>query len=273
MSEQRTFSDKALHSRVALVTGAGARGDEIGIGRAIALRLAQAGAKVISLDISETAALKTAQMVEAEGGESIALQADVSDAEECRNAVQRGVEHFGRLDILVNNVGVAGATGTACDADVEAWEKGLRVNVTSMMLMAKYCVPEMRKQGGGAIINMSSVAGLRGGHAYLNYPTAKGAVIGMTYTMAEQHGPDLIRVNCICPGLVYTPLLADYGVTEDVRRARAEASCLGVEGTPWDVADATMFLASDASRWITGQVLAVDAGLTSLTNLVSPIKR
>ena len=197
----------------------------------------------------------------------------MSDEEACRRAVQAGVDRFGRLDILVNNVGVAGAAGTACEADVEEWERGLRINVTSMMMMAKFSIPEIRKQGGGAIVNISSVAGMRGGHAYLNYPAAKGAVIGMTYSMAEHHGRDLIRVNCICPGLVYTPLLKDYGVTEEIRQMRADASCLGIEGTPWDIADATLFLSSDASRWITGQVIAVDAGLTSLTNMVSPIKR
>lgn len=266
-----TFSETALAGKVALVTGAGARDEEIGIGRAIALRLAQAGAKIVLVDAQLSSAERTEKMIVRAGGEAISVQANVASEEDCRRAVLKAAEHFGRLDILVNNVGIGGAPGNACDLDVELWDNGLRVNVTSMMLMARHSIPELRKQGGGAIVNMSSVAGIRGGHAFLNYATTKAAIVGMTYTMAEQHGRDLIRVNCICPGLLYTPIIADYGMTEDRRKMRMEASCLKTEGTAWDVADATLFLTSDAARWITGQVLAVDAGLTSLTNLVLPI--
>lgn len=266
-----TFSPQALAGRVAIVTGAGARDEEIGIGRAIAIRLAEAGAKTILVDAVKSAAQSTADMITRAGGEAIAVQANVGEEDDCRRAVAEGVERFGRLDILINNVGIGGAPGNACSLDVEMWDRGLRINVTSMMLMARHSIPEMRKQGGGAILNMSSVAGIRGGHAFLNYATTKAAIVGMTLTMAEQHGRDLIRVNCICPGLLYTPIIAAYGMTEERRQMRAEASCLKTEGTAWDVADATLFLTSDAARWITGQVLAVDAGLTSMTNLVLPI--
>ena len=267
-----TFCKDALQGKVAMVTGAGARGDEIGIGRAIALRLAQAGAEVVLVDAQRSSAERTAKMIEQEGGRGLAVQANVSVEADCQRAVSDGLARFGRLDILVNNVGIAGAPGNACDLDPQLWDNGLRVNVTSMMLMAKYAIPSIRKQGGGSIINMSSVGGIRGGHPYLNYATTKAAIVGMTYTMAEQHGRDLVRVNCICPGLLYTPLVADLGMSEERRKRRADATCLKTEGDAWHVADATVFLVSDAARWITGQVLAVDAGLTTLANIVSPIE-
>jgi NAD(P)-dependent dehydrogenase (short-subunit alcohol dehydrogenase family) len=164
------------------------------------------------------------------------------------------------VDILVNNVGISGPAGNAEGVDPEAWDYAMQVNVKSVMLMAKYAVPEMRKSGGGAIVNLSSVAGLRAGHPGLLYATTKGAIVQMTRAMAGHHGADNIRVNAVAPGYVYTPMVASRGMTDELRQQRAQSGMLKTEGSAWDVAEAACFLASPAARWITGQTLPVDAG-------------
>ena len=139
----------------------------------------------------------------------------------------------------------------------------MRVNVASMMLMAKHTIPEMVRSGGGSIINLTSVAGLQGGHPSLLYPTSKGAVISLTRAMAAHHGRQGIRVNCIAPGTVYTPMVASRGMTPEMRKARSERTLLGTEGTGWDIGYGALFLASDESRWITGVTLPIDGGATA----------
>jgi len=153
--------------------------------------------------------------------------------------------------------------GASLIVDVEAWDSAMRVNVASMMLMAKYAIPEMIRSGGGSIINLSSVAGLSGGHPSLLYPTSKGAIVSLTRAMAAHHGRDGIRVNCIAPGTVYTPMVASRGMTPEMRKARSEGTLLGTEGTGWDIAYGALFLASDESRWITGITLPIDGGATA----------
>src|SRR5207248_6278284 len=170
-----------LAGRVAIVTGAGSRASGgIGNGRAAAVLLARAGARVGLLDTVSEWVAETERMISDEGGEGLVIGADVTRPDDCRAAVEAVVARYGRLDVLVNNVGVAGPPGTAVDVDPEAWERAMRVNVTSMMLMAKHAIPEMRRAGGGSIVNISSVAGLIGGHANLCYPTSKAAVVGLT---------------------------------------------------------------------------------------------
>ena len=139
----------------------------------------------------------------------------------------------------------------------------MRVNVASMMLMAKYAIPEMIKSGGGSIINLTSVAGLQGGHPSLLYPTSKGAIVSLTRAMAAHHGRDGIRVNCIAPGTVYTPMVASRGMTPEMRKARSERTLLGTEGTGWDIGYGALYLASDESRWVTGITLPIDGGATA----------
>jgi NAD(P)-dependent dehydrogenase (short-subunit alcohol dehydrogenase family) len=256
-------SDDRLKGKVAIVTGAGSRDQGIGNGRATAIILARHGARVTLVDTVAEWVEETARLIEAEGGISQIVQGDVSDAASCQAMVARTIAAWGRLDILVNNVGITGPRGDAVEVDVEAWDKAMRVNVASMMLMAKFAVPEMIKAGGGSIINLTSVAGLIGGHPSLLYPTSKGAIVALTRAMAAHHGRDGIRVNCIAPGTVYTPMVASRGMTPDMRKARSEATLLGTEGTGWDIGYGALFLASDEARWITGITLPIDGGATA----------
>lgn len=255
--------DNRLAGRVAIVTGAGSRAEGVGNGRAASILMARSGAKIALIDAVPAWAEVTQRMIADEGGEAMVLQADVTKPAECEAAVAETVARWGRVDILVNNVGIGGPPGTAVDVDLEAWEYAMRVNVTSMMLMAKYAIPEMRKLGAGSIINLSSVAGLVGGHPSLLYPTSKGAVINLTRAMASHHGHEGIRVNCIAPGMVYTPMVNSRGMTPELRETRRQRSLLQTEGTGWDVGNAVRYLASDESRWVTGTVLPVDAGATA----------
>ncbi len=254
----------SLAGRVAIVTGAGSRGTGIGNGRAAAILLARRGARVLLLDAQKDAALETQRWIESGGGTSLALQADVAEAAQCRAAVAHAAETWGRVDILVNNVGVGGPAGNAVEVDIEAWDQALRINVSSMMLMAKYAIPHMRRQGAGSIVNIASVAGLIGGTPALLYPTSKGAVVNMTRAMAAHHGIEGIRVNCVAPGMVHTPMVADR-MTPEVREQRRRRSLLHTEGSGWDVGHAVAYLASDEARWVTGVILPVDAGATAGT--------
>jgi NAD(P)-dependent dehydrogenase (short-subunit alcohol dehydrogenase family) len=252
--------DDRLAGKVAIVTGAGSRTEGIGNGRATATLLARHGARVTLVDASRRAAEETARMIEDEGGECDVLEADVADAEACKSIVARTIDRWERLDVLVNNVGVTGPAGTALEVDPDAWDAGMRTNVTSMVLMSRHAVPEMRKLGAGSIVNIFSAAALRGGHPSLLYPTSKGAIISMTRAMAAHHGHDGIRVNCVAPGMVYTPMVASRGMTAEMREVRRERTLLGTEGTGWDVGYSVLFLAGDEARWITGIVPEVDGG-------------
>ena len=254
---------RGLDGKVALVSGAGSRGDGIGNGRAAAILLAREGARVGLLDAVPEWAAATLAMIEAEGGTARVITGDVTDSAACAAAVSTAVAEWGRLDVLVNNVGIGGPPGTAVEVDPEEWDRAMRVNVASMMLMAKHAIPAMVEQGGGSIVNLASVAGLQGGHPSLLYPTSKAAVIGLTRAMAAHHGPQGIRVNAIAPGMVYTPMVHSRGMSPELREARRRRSLLQTEGTGWDVGAAVVYLASDDARWVTGIVLAVDAGATA----------
>ena len=186
--------------------------------------------------------------------------ADVTDPASCEAAVKTTTDLWGRLDILVNNVGISGPPGHAVDVDPTAWDEAMRVNVSSMMLMAKYSIPHMLKQNGGAIVNIASIDGLRGGNPNLMYNASKGAVVNMTRGMATHHGPQGIRVNCIAPGYVYTPMVSTRGMSEELRDKRARNNLLLKEGTGWDIGKGVVFLASDQAAWITGVVLSIDGG-------------
>jgi NAD(P)-dependent dehydrogenase (short-subunit alcohol dehydrogenase family) len=255
--------DDRLKGKVAIVTGAGSRAEGIGNGRATSVILARHGAQVMLVDTTAQWVEETKRLVDAEGGVAQIIVGDVSVATSCQAIVARTTQAWGRLDILVNNVGITGPRGNAVEVDIEAWDSAMRVNVASVMLMAKYAIPEMTRSGGGSIINLSSIAGLSGGHPSLLYPTSKGAIVSLTRAMAAHHGRDGIRVNCIAPGTVYTPMVASRGMTPEMRKARSEGTLLGTEGTGWDIGYGALFLASDESRWITGITLPIDGGATA----------
>ena len=181
MPEEFPRPTLSLIGRVANVSGAGAAGDGIGNGRASAILLAEAGANVVCVDMALDLAKRTVELIEKDGHSSaIAVQANVTSEPDARNVVSKALSAFGRIDILVNVVGVGGATGTAEDVDMVEWAKGMEINVASMVVMAKYCIPEMKKNEGqwrGSIVNIASVAGIRGGTPHLLYPTSKGAVV------------------------------------------------------------------------------------------------
>ena len=257
-----------LEGKVAIITGAGSRPAPVseplvGNGKATAILFARAGARVALLDAEPDWAESTRQVIEREGGQALLIQTDVADSDSCQRAVERVVATYGRLDVLVNNVGVTGPAGNAVEVDPEAWDRAMRINVTGMVLMSKFALPHMIAAGGGSIVNLSSAAGLLGGHPSLLYPTSKAAVIGLTRAMAAHHGRQGVRVNAIAPGRAFTPMVASRGMTADLRERRRENSLLGVEGTAWDIAYGALFLASDESRWITGIVLPIDAGRTA----------
>jgi NAD(P)-dependent dehydrogenase (short-subunit alcohol dehydrogenase family) len=271
MSEENSFDLATLErgtrvrGKVALVTGAGSQSEGIGNGRAAAIVLARQGAKVALLDYKEALAAETARMIEEEGGECLVIGADVTKAEECEAAVKKTVERWGRFDILVNNVGTGLVRGDAVEVDLDAWDRGMDINVKSIVMMVKYAVPEMRKSGGGSIINIGSITALHGGHPNLFYPTSKAAVFHMTKVMAGNYGHDNIRVNSVAPGFVYTPMVYGSGLPDGVREMRRGMSAMKTEGTAWDIAYGILYLASDESRWVTGVILPIDAGSSSVS--------
>jgi len=246
-----------LKGKVAIVAGGGASGPVLGNGQATAILFAREGAKVVCADAVLERAQATVDMIAKDGGTATAVKADVSKAADCKAMVQAAVERYGRLDILDNNVGIS-VRADVLEVTEEEWDRVMAVNVKSIVLAAKYAIPQMKKAGGGSIINISSVAGLRANQS-TPYTTSKAAVVGLTRSMAGDHGRDGIRVNCILPGLIYGPMTAPR-MDEEIRRKRREAGALGTEGTGWDVAWAAVFLASDEARWITGVALPVDAG-------------
>lgn len=249
-----------LKDKVAIITGAGSRAEGIGNGRAAAILFAREGAKLLLVDRDEQAAQATLDMIHAEGNDAVIHAADVTSSEDCRAMVRAAVDRWGRLDILHNNVGIGGR-GTVEEITEEDWELVQRVNVTSMMLTAKHAVPAMRASGGGAIVNVSSIAALRP-RGLTAYSVSKGAVATLTQALAVDHGADGIRANCIMPGPVYTPMVYAAGMSNELRERRREASLLKIEGEGWDIGWAAVFLASDEARYITGVILPVDGGVT-----------
>ena len=249
-----------LKDKVAIITGAGSRAEGIGNGRAAAILFAREGAKLLLVDRDEQAAQATLDLIRAEGNDAVIHTADVTSSEDCRAMVRAALDCWGRLDILHNNVGIGGR-GTVEEITEDDWERVQRVNVTSMMLTAKHAVPAMRASGGGAIINVSSIAALRP-RGLTAYSVSKGAVATLTQALAVDHGADGIRANCIMPGPVYTPMVYAAGMSDELRNRRREASLLKIEGEGWDIGWAAVFLASDEARYITGVILPVDGGVT-----------
>ena len=255
------MSDR-LAGKVAIVTGAGSRGPGVGNGKAAAILFAREGARVLCVDQAKERAEETVGLIRAEGGEAEAFAADVTRAAECRAMVEFAVDRWGGLDVLHNNVGIESRHGVM-ETTEEEWDRVMAVDLKSMLLTTQAAVPAMEQRGGGSVICISSVAGLRG-YGRTAYAAAKAGVIGFVTSVAVQLGPKGIRVNAIAPGTVWTPMVEDLG--PEARERRRRATPLGTEGTAWDVGWGALYLASDEARWVTGQVLVIDAGLTATTS-------
>ncbi len=257
----------AMQDRRAIVTGGAS-----GIGRATAHLLAREGARMLVVDLDGDGAEVVAREIRAEGAEAIAIRADVTLDADCRAAVERATEVFGGLDTLVNCAGVI-RRANAVDLAEADWDLVMAVNVKSVYLMAHHAVPRMIESArgamnaggrGGAIVNVGSGWGLKGGPDAVAYCASKGAVVNMTRAMAIDHGPQGIRVNCVCPGDTDTPMLhaeaRQLGLDEVAFLAESAERPLARLGTPDDIAQAILYLVSDASSWVTGSVLVVDGG-------------
>jgi len=247
-----------LKNKVALITGGAS-----GIGRATAILFAQEGAAVNIADINSRQGQAVVDEIRAQGGRACFSLCDVTNAEDCELAVDATLEQFGRLDILFNNAGIIRRADVVETTEAE-WDKVLAVNLKSVFLMSKYAVPVMAKAGGGAIINTGSGWGLKGGAQAASYCAAKGAVVNLTRAMAIDHGAQKIRVNCICPGDVDTPMLrheaSQLGQAEAEFLAEAAQRPLRRFGQPHEIAQAVLYLASEAASYVTGAALVVDGG-------------
>ena len=255
------MSDR-LEGRVAIVTGGGRSGDEMSIGRAIALVCAREGATVGVLDLNPEAARATVSEIERAGGSAFPIEADVTVEDDCVRAVREAVEHAGALHILVNNVGITSA-GRVTEVDEATFDRVMAVNLKSALLMTKHALPAMKD--GGSVVNISSIATIRP-RSGTTYAISKAALETLTRATAVQYGGQGVRANAVLPGEVWTELMArGYQDAEEAARSREERrlrSILKTEGTAWDIAHATLFLASDEARWITGQSIVVDGGST-----------
>lgn len=250
-----------LAGKVAIVTGAGSRGPGIGNGKATAILFAREGARVFCVDLIKERAEETVAIIHSEGGAAEPFVADVTRATECDAMVAAAVERWGGLDILHNNVGVESRKDLLDTTEAE-WDRVMTVDLKSMFLATRSAVPRLIDRGGGAVICVSSVAALRG-HGRTAYAAAKAGVIGFVRSVAAQLGRKGVRINAIAPGTIWTPMVQELG--EDARERRRQAAPLGTEGTGWDVGWGAVYLASDEARWVTGQTLVIDAGLTITT--------
>jgi NAD(P)-dependent dehydrogenase (short-subunit alcohol dehydrogenase family) len=258
MIEQRAAQFLSLEGKLAMVTGAAS-----GIGRGIALRLAEMGAFVAMLDIDDIKGRATAVELEAQGGKAVFLNCDVRSGAECRRAVESLITQRDKIDILCNCAGIA-IRKDIVDLTEDEWDFALDVTLKGIYLLSREVVPHMVRNGGGSIINIGSGWSLKGGPRAASYCAAKGGVVNLTRAMAIDHGKHNIRVNCVCPGDVETPMLlsecAQLG--EDLQKFMREAANrpLARIGTAEDIANAVLFLASPMSNWITGAALVVDGG-------------
>jgi len=245
-----------LEGKVALITGGAS-----GIGRATALTFAREGAMLVVADMNADGGQQTIHMITEQGGEAVFAKTDVSKAVEVQALISKTVETYGRLDCAHNNAGISGG-GRALTAEYleDTWQQVLAVNLTGVWLCMKYEIPQMLSQGSGAIVNTASVAGLIGARGLAAYVASKHGVVGLTKTAALEYAQQGIRVNCVCPGVIETPMTA-RGLSDPERRAQIMANePMGRVGTPEEVAEAVVWLCSDAASFVTGHTMTVDGG-------------
>jgi NAD(P)-dependent dehydrogenase (short-subunit alcohol dehydrogenase family) len=248
-----------LKDKIAIVTGAGSRGPGVGNGKATAILFAREGAHVLCVDKVPERAEETVELIRGEGHQAKALAADVTRASDCAAMVAAAERNWGGLDILHNNVGIE-SRKDLLETQEDEWDQVMAVDLKSMFLATRAATPALVKRGDGR--DAHDGAALRG-HGRTAYAAAKAGVIGFVRSVAAQLGPKGIRVNAIAPGAVWTPMVEDLGPEARDRRRRANA--LGTEGTAWDVGWGAVYLASDQARWVTGQTLVIDGGITVTT--------
>jgi len=248
-----------IDGKVAIITGASS-----GIGKATAILFAQEGAKVVVADISDELGEETVKLINESGGKAIFVHTDVSKAEDVKNLIKTAVYTYGRLDIIFNNAGIEGIIVDTANYPENLFDKVLAVNLKGVWLGIKYAVPELLKNGGGSIINTASVAGLVGFAGLSAYNATKGGIIQLTKTAALEYAKQNIRVNCIAPGVIETPMVDRFLKGQpEARAAFVQLEPVGRFGKPEEIAKAALFLASDDSSFVTGTVLVVDGGLTA----------
>ena len=257
-----------LEDKVAIVTGAGTRGEIAGTGQATSILMAREGAKILLCDIDIDRAEETLNVIEKEGGIGKIFIGDVTSEKDCEEMINESIKQFSKLDILFNNVGGPGG-GMVTEIEEEDWHRSIDLNIKSAVMGSKYAIPAMEKSGGGSIINVSSIDGTQAGSTRnVPYSISKAAISHLSRIMAVHHGRQNIRVNCVAPGHVYGAFPNRFKkMEENWRDLRKKAGPLGTEGTAWDVGWAVVYLASDEAKWVTGVVLPVDAGVQAASPL------
>jgi NAD(P)-dependent dehydrogenase (short-subunit alcohol dehydrogenase family) len=262
MGEQATIAvsqDGDMVGKVAFVTGAAS-----GIGRAAALAFARAGAGVVVADVAESANEETASLVEQAGGRAVAARCDVTRSEDVQAALQQAVTEFGRLDFAFNNAGIEQEVKPAAETAEEEWDQIIATNLRSVFLCLKYEIPLMLEQGGGAIVNTSSGAGVKGFGGGVAYAASKFGVVGISKSAALDYAGSNIRINAICPGITDTAMMERFsGGTPEGRRAVIAQEPVGRMGTPSEIAAAVVWLCSDAASFVVGHAFVIDGGQTT----------
>jgi len=258
MKESNLLNLISLEGKIAVITGGAS-----GIGLGTAIRLAEAGADIAILDIQVEQGLMAVRGIEKMGSRAIFIECDVRSDVSCRRAIDEVINKFGHIDILFNNAGIA-IRKNSVDLTEREWDQAIDVGLKGIYLVSHYVLPHMIKAGGGSIINTGSGWSLKGGPNAVSYCAVKGGVLNLTRAMAIDHGPQNIRVNCVCPGDVDTPLLRSeceqLGEDENEFMKEAADRPLNRIGTPEDIANAVLFFACDMSAWVTGSYLVVDGG-------------
>ena len=244
-----------LGDKTAIITGGAS-----GIGRAAALRFAAEGAQLVIADVNGNGGRETAKLIEQQGGKAFFIETNVSDSKQVKDLVSATVEAYGKLDILFNNAGIGNPDVKSVDLDEDEWDRIIDINLKGVFLGIKHAVPELKKAGGGAIINTSSLLGIKGQKYLAAYNASKAGVILLTKNAALEYGRDNIRVNAIAPGVIDTQIIEGWKNDERKWPIISRANALGRIGTPEEVANAVLFLASEEASFITGATLSVDGG-------------